>query len=246
MTRWGGMTGSGPSRTRAVDGTPRAGRTRRAGRGRRAGMAAFGRLAGVVALAALAAGCGIRTTSVPVDAGPAPSRKPCEISGKDVITQARPGVPVRIYLVCSSGLAPVERAARIQQGRGSDDRVMIAQGLLDELQAEPSTDEREAGFGTTVRGPLVVSSSREGDPAGALRLSRQPEDLPATALAQIVCTFAESEATDGQVVLGGPGDYPARAYGCTRATKAQPDAPVPTLGPVSTPPSTASASPSNP
>ncbi|MFD7086332.1 hypothetical protein [Streptomyces sp. NPDC056652] len=232
------MTGSGASRTSGAD------RPRRAGRTRRGGVVAFGRLAGVVALAALAAGCGIRTTSVPVDAGPAPSRKPCEISGKDVITQARPGVPARIYLVCASGLASVERAARIQQGKGPDDRVRIAQGLLDELQAQPSADEREAGFSTAVRGPLVISSSREGDPAGALRLSRQPEDLPTTALAQIVCTFAESEATDGQVVLGGPGDYPARAYGCTRATKAQPDAPVPTLGPVSTASSAASSAPS--
>ncbi|MFE2847058.1 hypothetical protein ACFXKS_26620 [Streptomyces scopuliridis] len=234
MTRRSGRTGSGAGETRT--GTSRTGLSRT----RRPGVASFGRLAGVLALTVLAAGCGIRTTSVPVDAGPAPSRKPCEISGKDVITQARPGVPVRIYLACSSGLASVERAARIQQGKGPDDRVRIAQGLLDELQAQPSADEREAGFSTAVRGPLVISASRDGDPAGALRLSRQPEDLPATALAQIVCTFAESEATDGQVVLGGPGDYPPRAYGCTRATKAQPDAPVPTLGPVST----ASASPS--
>ncbi|MFJ9032238.1 hypothetical protein ACIRQP_27660 [Streptomyces sp. NPDC102274] len=197
-------------------------------------MAAFGRLAGVVALTALAAGCGIRTTSVPVDAGPAPSRKPCEISGKDVITQARPGLPVRIYLACSSGLASVERAARIQQGKGSDDRVRIAQGLLDELQAQLSADEREAGFSTAVRGPLVISSSRADDPAGTLRLSHQPEDLPATALSQIVCTFAESEATNGRVVLGGPGDYPPRAYICTGATKTEPDMPAPTVGPVPT------------
>ncbi|MEV6418146.1 hypothetical protein [Streptomyces sp. NPDC051662] len=215
MTRWRGTTGSGTRRPR------------------RPGAAAWGRLAGVLVLTALAAGCGIRTTSVPVDAGPAPSRKPCEVSGKDVITQARPGVPVRIYLACSSGLASVERTAQIQQGKGPDDRVRIAQGLLDELQAQPSADEREAGFSTAVRGPLVISASRGGDPVGTLRLSRQPEDLPATALAQIVCTFAESEATDGQVVLGGPGDYPPRVYGCTPATKAQPDGPVPTLGPVS-------------
>ncbi|MCL7376144.1 hypothetical protein [Streptomyces sp. 35G-GA-8] len=224
MTRWRVTTGSGTRRPR------------------RPGAAASGRLAGVLVLTALAAGCGIRTTSVPVDAGPAPSRKPCEVSGKDVITQARPGVPVRIYLACSSGLASVERAAQIQQGKGPDDRVRIAQGLLDELQAQPSADEREAGFATAVRGPLVISASRDGDPVGTLRLSRQPEDLPATALAQIVCTFAESEATDGQVVLGGPGDYPPHVYGCTPATKAKPDGPVPTLGPV--PASSGSASPS--
>ncbi|MFE2942908.1 hypothetical protein ACFXKG_28205 [Streptomyces sp. NPDC059255] len=190
-----------------------------------------GRLAGVVALAALAAGCGIRTTSVPVDAGPAPSRMPCEIAGKDVITQSESGVPVRVYLVCASGLASVERAAGIPAGGSAGDRLGAAQALLDELQAEPSTAEREAGFTTSVRGPLVVSAAHAGDPAGALRLSRQPEDLPAAALAQIVCTFAEGVATDGRVALGGPGSYATRTYGCDQDTKRHPDADLPTLAP---------------
>lgn len=210
-----------PSRTRPRRGGPGGGRTARA----------LGRLAGVAALAVLAAGCGIRTTSVPVDAGPAPSRMPCQVAGESVITQARPGVPVRIYLACASGLSSVERAARIPRGKAADNRVEIAQGLLDELQAQPSKSEREAGFTTYVRGPLILSGPRNGDPANALRLSRQPEDLPATALAQIVCTFAESEVTDGTVLLGGPGDYPARAYGCDQETKSAPDTAVPTLAP---------------
>ncbi|MFE7123787.1 hypothetical protein [Streptomyces sp. NPDC057617] len=207
--------------TRSARGGPGGGRT----------AGALRRLAGVAALAVLAVGCGIRTTSVPVDAGPAPSRMPCQVAGESVITQARPGVPVRIYLACASGLSSVERAARIPQGKAADNRVEIAQGLLDELQAQPSKSEREAGFTTYVRGPLILSAPRKGDPADALRLSRQPEDLPATALAQIVCTFAESEVTDGTVVLGGPGDYPARAYGCDRETKVNPDTAVPTLAP---------------
>nr|WP_254407584.1 hypothetical protein [Streptomyces sp. GMY02] len=189
------------------------------------------RLTVVAALAVLAAGCGIRTTSVPVDAGPAPSRMPCQVAGESVITQARPGVPVRIYLACASGLSSVERAARIPQGKAADNRVEIAQVLLDELQAQPSKSEREAGFTTYVRGPLILSAPRKGDSADTLRLSRQPEDLPATALAQIVCTFAESEVTDGTVVLGGPGNYPARAYGCGQETKSDPDTAVPTLAP---------------
>ncbi|MEV7088828.1 hypothetical protein AB0O07_23570 [Streptomyces sp. NPDC093085] len=203
------------------------------GRGAAARRAA-GRAAGgvvLVALAALSGGCGIRTTSVPVNAGPAPSRMPCEISSKDVITQSESGVPVRVYLVCSSGLASVERAARLPEGRPSGDRVAIAQALLDELQAEPSAAEREAGFTTSVPGPLIVTAAHPGDPAGGLRLSRQPEDLPSAALAQIVCTLAESGATDGRVVLGGPGAYAARTYGCDRETKRRPDAEVPTLAP---------------
>ncbi|WP_233518311.1 hypothetical protein [Streptomyces corynorhini] len=192
------------------------------------------RLTGVLALAALAlSACGIRTTSIPVNAGAAPSRMPCEISGENVITQAESGIPARVYLVCSSGLASVERAARIPEGgAGSDDaRRKTAQGLLDELQARPSAAEREAGFSTSVRGPLLVSGSRKGDPAGTLRLNRQPEDLPTVALAQIVCTLAESGATDGKVVLGGPGGYPARGYACEKETKIHPDTGVPTTAP---------------
>ncbi|MFI6699608.1 hypothetical protein ACIBJC_11635 [Streptomyces sp. NPDC050509] len=192
-------------------------------------------LTGVVALTALTAGCGIRTTSVPVDAGPAPSRLPCEIAGKDVITQSESGVPVRVYLVCASGLASVERAARIPADKAADAKVGAAQALLDELQAEPPAAEREAGFTTSVRGPLIVAAPRTGDPAGALRLSRQPEDLPAAALAQIVCTFAESGASDGRVVLGGPGDYATRSYVCDQDTKRHPDADVPTLAPSASP-----------
>ncbi|MFE1962599.1 hypothetical protein [Streptomyces sp. NPDC059479] len=210
-------------------GTTRIGTTR-IGRARRVGFT--GVL--VVMLAALVAGCGIRTTSVPVDAGPAPSRMPCRVAGESVITQSRPGVPMRIYLACASGLASVERAAPIPQGKSVDSRMAIAQGLLDELQAQPSTSERDAGFTTYVRGPLILSAPRKGDPAGTLRLSRQPEDLPATALAQIVCTFAESEIseiTDGTVFLGGPGDYPPRGYGCDPKTKTNPDTAVPTLAP---------------
>ncbi|MFJ2648905.1 hypothetical protein ACIO1C_19485 [Streptomyces sp. NPDC087420] len=199
-----------------------------------------GVLAGVLALAFCATACGIRTTSVPVDAGPAPSRMPCEVPRKDVVTQTTPGLSVRVYLECSSELASVERAARIQDGKdnkNADNRARLAQVLLDELQARPSAAEREAGFTTEVRGPLAVSPGRSADPAGTLRLSRQPEDLPAAALAQIVCTFAESAATDGKVVLGGPGDYPPRAYVCAEETKNRPDSSVPTLGPVTASPS---------
>ncbi|MFF3751048.1 hypothetical protein ACFYYH_11390 [Streptomyces sp. NPDC002018] len=213
--------------------TPRfgtAGSGRSEGRAARQGTAA-GRLAGALALVALAAGCGIRTTSVPVDAGPAPSRMPCQVAGETVITQSRPGVPVGIYLACASGLASVERATPVPRGRSADDRVEIAQGLLDELQAQPSTSEREAGFTTYVRGPLILSGPRAEDPADTLRLSRQPEDLPATALAQIVCTFAESEITDGTVVLGGPGDRPPRGYRCDQDTKSNPDTSLRALPP---------------
>ncbi|WP_308307562.1 hypothetical protein [Streptomyces sp. ISL-10] len=194
-----------------------------------AALAALAALAGALALA----GCGIRPTQVPVDAGPAPSRVPCEVSGVDVAPQAgRTGVPVRVYLVCASQLVSVDRTAGTTEEKAPADRVATAQALLDELQREPSAPEHEAGFSTYVRGPLLLNAGRRDDPAGALRLSRQPEDLPPAALAQIVCTLLENGATaDGSVLLGGPGDYAPRAYTCPDATKERPDAVVPTAGP---------------
>ncbi|MFE7712868.1 hypothetical protein ACFU6I_45715 [Streptomyces sp. NPDC057486] len=198
-------------------------------RGRYRALRSAGALAGAVVCAVLAAGCGIRTTSVPVDAGAAPSRVPCSMSAEDVSTEALKGIPVQIYLVCASQLVTVDRTVQIDDA--TSDRVQVAQALLDELQREPADDERQAGFSTTVPAALRIGEARRGDPAGALRLSEQPEDLPSQALAQIVCTYAESEslATDGTVLLGGPGKYAPRGYLCTSETKARPKS-VPTLG----------------
>ncbi|MCM2389307.1 hypothetical protein [Streptomyces albipurpureus] len=183
-------------------------------------------------------GCGIRPTQVPVDGGPAPSRVPCEVNGENITQQTAPqDAPVRVYLVCASQLEPVDRTAEIPETKTVDGRVQIAQALLAELQQEPTAAEREAGFATYVRGPIAVSGQRRSDPDGTLRLSRQPEDLPAAALAQIVCTFAESQAsaTGGAVILGGPGEYAPRGYGCTGKTKDRPEDVLPTVGPLPSP-----------
>lgn len=190
------------------------------------------------AAAVLLAGCGIRTTQVPVDAGAAPSRVPCEVSAENITPQTHEqGVPVRVYMVCASQLESVDRTARITESKAGDSPPEFAQVLLDELLKEPSSPEQEAGFATYVRGPLMVSGAREGDPVGTLRLNRQPEDLPAPALAQIVCTLAESRATaaGGAVVLGGPGDYRPHAYVCSAQTKQRPEGAVPTTGTLPSP-----------
>ncbi|MEU3447111.1 hypothetical protein AB0H29_07765 [Streptomyces thermolilacinus] len=213
---------------------------RPAGRGARR---AFGARSGrgwrvpVVAavLVAVTAGCGIRTTSVPVDAGGAPSRVPCSLSDAPALT-ASPGagVPARVYLVCASGLEPVSRTVRPEDGASGDAaRVVMAGALLEAMRERPSERERQAGFTTYLDEPLKVTAGRAGDPGGALRLSRQPEDLPPAGLAQIVCTFAESDATSvrGTVVLGGPGKYPVRRYVCDESVKARPESPLPTRAP---------------
>ncbi|MEW2632143.1 hypothetical protein AB0903_10885 [Streptomyces sp. NPDC048389] len=203
-------------------------------RGSRPAAVAVAVAAGVLALG----GCGIRTTQVPVDAGAAPSRVPCEVSGESITPQAQEqGVPVRVYLVCATQLVSVDRTAEISESKAADSPTGFAQAVLDELLKEPSPPEQEAGFATYVPGPLLVSGARSGDPAGTLRLSRQPEDLPAPALAQIVCTLAESRAAGagGAVVLGGPGDYAPRAYACSALTKERPERAVPTLSALPSP-----------
>ncbi|QNP67501.1 hypothetical protein IAG43_19775 [Streptomyces genisteinicus] len=179
------------------------------------------------------AGCGIRPTQVPVDAGPAPSRVPCEVSAGEVVPQAgRTAVPVQVYLVCASQLVAVDRTVATAEDKAASSRVREAQALVDELQQQPLPAEHEAGFVTWVRGPLVLADARSGDPDGTLRLNRQPEDLPAEALAQLVCTLMESTAaTDGTVLLGGPGDWAPRAYTCPASVKERPESMVPTPAP---------------
>ncbi|MFJ9622318.1 hypothetical protein [Streptomyces sp. NPDC101181] len=179
-------------------------------------------LAAVLAVAALVSGCGIRTTSVPVDAGGAPSRVPCRLAASDVATRSPDSVSAPVYLVCASQLVAVDR--EVAAGAAGSDRLEVARALLEEVQQAPPESERRAGFSTAVPAGLVVGPARDGDPAGTLRLSSQPEDLSAEALAQLVCTYAEAGAlpTDGSVVLGGPGTYPPRGYLCTSQTKARP------------------------
>ncbi|GGP36037.1 GerMN domain-containing protein [Streptomyces sindenensis] len=183
-------------------------------------------LAGLLAVAALVSGCGIRTTSVPVDAGAAPSRVPCRLSASDVTTRSPDSVSAEVYLLCASQLVTVDRP--MPADAIGAEPVEVARALLQEVQRAPSAGERRAGFTTAVPAGLRVDPSRDGDPAGTLRLSSQPEDLSAEALAQLVCTYTESDALvrDGSVVLGGPGDYPPRGYLCTSQTKSRPGDPA--------------------
>ncbi|MGW8358159.1 hypothetical protein [Streptomyces wedmorensis] len=202
---------------------------------------AFGRTTGAGALLAatltmFVTGCGIRTTSVPVDAGAAPSRVPCSVTDESASATTAQGMPVRVYLVCGSQLDPVDRRSPLPEEKAGGDPVRTATGLLAQLLAAPSDDEREAGFTTAVRSPLAVTGGHPGDAAGTLRLSRQPEDLAPTALSQIVCTFAASSAGAGDhtVLLGGPGSYPPKRYRCTTELRERPESTPPTA-PIPTP-----------
>ncbi|MFF3498836.1 hypothetical protein [Streptomyces sp. NPDC003247] len=175
-------------------------------------------------LAALLTGCGIRATEVPTDFGPAPSRVRCSLSGPEVTAQASGDVPVRVFLLCGSSLVAVDRTVPVPDGTAdSARRVLVAQGLLDELARSPSAAEKEAGYTTDVRGGTAVSGPAAEDPDDTLRLSTSPDDLTSYALAQIVCTFSDSAAAegDGSVVLGGP-TAPPRRYQCTDEVRSRP------------------------
>ncbi|MET9895479.1 hypothetical protein ABZZ47_35845 [Streptomyces sp. NPDC006465] len=203
-------------------------RSRRASR--RPRSAGVGPWLAVPLLAVLLAGCGIRSTQVPTDFGPAPSRVPCALSGPDISTQTSHGVPVQVFLLCSAQLVTVDRSVRIPDGTAeAARRVLVAQALLDELAETPSTPEQQAGYTTDVRGGMTVGGPRGQDPEDTLRLSTTPEDLTPAALGQIVCTFSDSAAArdDGTVVLGGPAPAPLRSYECTPEVRASPGTEAP-------------------
>lgn len=187
-----------------------------------------------VALLATSA-CGIRATTVPVDVGPAPSRVSCDTKDQPNGVQ---GFRATLQLVCGSQLVGVERVVPVPEKKPvRDPLAMVAQALLEELERTPGTEERDAGFTSEVPAGLSAGAPKAGDPAGTVRLSRKPEDLPPVALSQIVCTLSGSEAlkaTPGPVILGGPDADPPRAWECTDAVRSRPES-VPTLGELATP-----------
>jgi hypothetical protein len=138
-------------------------------------------------------------------------------------------VPVRVYLLCAGQLTLVERTVGLPGD--TDDtrrRTLVAQGLLDELVRSPLPGESDV-YRTLVPFGTAVKGRRHGDPAEAFRLNVRPGELPSGALAQIVCTFTESAATQGSgaVILGGPtGDL--TRYECPLDVRNHPTAtPVP-------------------
>ncbi|KND30704.1 hypothetical protein IQ64_40980 [Streptomyces stelliscabiei] len=185
-------------------------------------------MAATGALAGLLAGCGIRATQVPTDFGPAPSMVPCELSMTDITPHTTPsGMPVEVFLLCSGALVRVNRSVEVAEGTDeARRRVVVAQGLLDALAAAPTRIEDEAGYGTAVPPGLTVTGPAPGDPEDALRLSTAPDALPRYALAQIVCTFADSAAAgdNGSVVLGSTSAESLRRYECASETQSTPGA----------------------
>ncbi|WP_215910400.1 hypothetical protein [Streptomyces coffeae] len=179
------------------------------------------------AVALLATGCGIRGTSVPVDAGAAPSRASCEAPEPDRAAEGTGRVRVRIYLPCGSRVLSLSRSMRLPKEQPPPEPVQIARALLEQLRQPPTAAETAAGFSTAVEDWVQVSGPASDDPDRALRLNRPPEELQSMALAQIVCTFGESTAADEhhRVVLGGPESDrdPLKRYTCTEEMRRHPE-----------------------
>jgi len=175
----------------------------------------------VAGLASALTACGIRPTSVPVDAGAAPSRVSCE-APRATASPATGLKAVQVYLVCSAQVSAVPRLVPDAAG----DRLGVARELLGQLQSGAGAAETSAGFSSDVPGDLDVSGPQAGDPADTLRLSAQRDGLPSFALAQIVCTFAGTAAgSKGHtVVLGFSGSEAARRFSCTSDLRTLPEA----------------------
>ncbi|MYS19932.1 hypothetical protein GTW78_06675 [Streptomyces sp. SID4948] len=172
---------------------------------------------------ALLSGCGIRSTSVPVDAGPAPSRVACA-PPKAPSAPSAGTVLQQVYLVCSTQIAAVTRAVALPDGRAGRDT--FAQELIAQLQIGPAAEETKAGFSTEVPGSLYLLPPPPGSPKGALRLNEPVDELPSFALAQIVCTLTADKTTapDHSVVLGSAGSGALRRYTCTDDLRTRPEA----------------------
>ncbi|MFC9297581.1 hypothetical protein ACFTWH_36510 [Streptomyces sp. NPDC057011] len=181
-----------------------------------------------------------------MDVGPAPSRVSCDTPAQPSGQSGVQGFRATVELVCGSQLVGVERVVPVPEKRTLKDPVaLVAQALLEALERTPSGEERDAGFTTGVPEGLTAVAPRAGDPAGTVRLSRKPEDLPPVALAQIVCTLSDSDAVSagpGPLVLGGPDADPPRKWECTDAVRSRPES-VPTLGEIAQPTASAGASP---
>lgn len=191
--------------------------------GRRGRLLALGAV--LLGALPLAGGCGIRTTTVPVDAGPAPTRVSCQVPKVQDSPNVAEAARTKVYLVCGGQVTPVQRV--VQVNRQATGRVEQVRELVGQLQRSVTGEEARAGFDTRVPGTLEVLSPEPGDPKDALRLSEAPDDLPSFALAQLVCTLARSPyaSAGSSVVLGGStSTSKVRSYTCTAELRTHPQA----------------------
>lgn len=178
------------------------------------------------AVALLASGCGIRGTSVPVDAGAAPSRASCQAPPEGRSAQFAGRVSVTVYLVCTSQIHALTRGVGMDE-KISTEPVQVARAMLEQLHQSPTASENDAGFSTAVDDELEISGPGAHDPDGALRLNHPLDQVESRALAQLVCTLADTSAADSEhgVLLGGPegSGSPLLRYECTAELRRHPE-----------------------
>ncbi|NUU20528.1 MAG: hypothetical protein HOV68_03275 [Streptomycetaceae bacterium] len=175
---------------------------------------AFVGLTAGVATVGLLAGCGIRATEGPINAGP-PAQRPAQGA------TSLPGVAQHaIYLVRDGRPQQVQRGDAVDltvPGTGStpvptpDDPARMSQidRLLRELVKGPTPEEAAQGWTTALpAGGLGLANPVAGDPADLVRLDVDSfASLSPLALGQIVCTL-QSAGKNASVSLAartGPG-----------------------------------------
>jgi hypothetical protein len=151
-------------------------------------------LGGIVLIALLAAGCGIRPSGV-ITGGSAPTW-----SGEAVPTPGPPADGVRLSLLSNGGLTWVLRPIR--------NRLSPA-GTLTLLAGGPDADERASGLTTEVPPDIAPIEVTSGPSGMTVTLSRDVSTLSTTAVDQIVCTAGNATAGDG----GAPGPVPVTVTG---------------------------------
>lgn len=181
-------------------------------------------------LAAALAGCGIRSTDGPINAGE-PAKRPAP----GTATTA-PVAQHQIYLIREGRPQPVPRgdavdiqvpapgATRIA-APGDPLRMSLIDRLLRELAKGPSSAEAAQGWTTAVpAGGIGLAEPQPGDPADLVRLDvDNVAALNPLALGQIVCTLQRAAKTEGLPLAGRTG--PARAEQCAAYQKAPAAAP---------------------
>ncbi|OIV38568.1 hypothetical protein BIV57_04740 [Mangrovactinospora gilvigrisea] len=160
---------------------------------------------GVLGVLAALAGCGIRPTAYPVDAGAPAGRADCPSASRPTAEAAAATESASVlYLVCGDRLATVARLT---------DTPPTAASLLYLLRQEALP------YTTAVPQGLSTADAKDGDPAGAIRLSTDPARLSGWARAQLVCTFATNlHRGTGGIPLGGP-DGAVHEEDCAQATR---------------------------
>ncbi|MCF2529795.1 hypothetical protein [Yinghuangia soli] len=201
-------------------------------------------VAGAVGSAVLLAGCGIRATEGPINAGD-PATRPQGATATQAVPQHQ------IYLVREGRPQPVPRGDAVDlqlpgpgatRSAAAGDPLRMSQidRLLRELAKGPNPEEAAQGWSTALPpGGVRLAEPLAGDPADLVRLDLDSFGaIDALALGQIVCTLQHASRAKEVPLAGRAG--PGKPQQCA-AFQAVSVGPPPANGKPSVPGSTAAS-----